>query len=111
MTSDNEQTITLKFTQVQILFDMCVHSMDFGSGFLDSEDVETLRQVAEVLGVDPEVATPNEFRQNYGLPCNRCIGEHKCINHRSGNPNEVTVKTAVPTTYVISPEDKSKPLA
>lgn len=50
---------------VQRLFDMVCNSMDFGSGFLESEDVEVLRDVAVKLGVDPVVGTPYEFRRNY----------------------------------------------
>jgi hypothetical protein len=47
---------------LQIIFDTAVHSMDFGSGFLDDEEVTALRAVAVLLGVDPLVATPDNFK-------------------------------------------------
>lgn len=50
---------------VQMLFDLMVHSMDFGSGFLDDDEVEALRRVAEQLGVEKDVATPSEFKHKY----------------------------------------------
>jgi hypothetical protein len=43
---------------LQGLFDIAVGSMDFGSGFLDIDDVKVLRKVAELLGVDPSEGTP-----------------------------------------------------
>jgi hypothetical protein len=53
---------------VQILFDTAVGSMDFGSGFLDDEEVYALRQTAELLGVDPMVATPTNYRKRMPHP-------------------------------------------
>lgn len=50
---------------LQITFDSAVHSMDFGSGFLDDEEVVALRAVAELLGVDPKHATPSNFYEKY----------------------------------------------
>ena len=50
---------------LRALFDTAVHSMDFGSGFLDDEEVASLRTVAVVLGVDPWEATPAKFRCKY----------------------------------------------
>lgn len=50
---------------LQIVFDTAVHSMDFGSGFLDDEEVVGLRAVAEILGVDPMLATPLNFQCKY----------------------------------------------
>lgn len=46
---------------VQVLFDTAINSMDFGSGFLDEEEVIALRAVAVALGVDPAIATPRQF--------------------------------------------------
>lgn len=65
---------------LRILFDALTNSMDFGSGFLDSEDVEALRAVAVLLGVDPMYGTPSEFTGQYPHPyeggylggCRRC---------------------------------------
>lgn len=50
---------------LRVLFDTAVGSMNFGSGFLDDEEVAALRQVAVILGVDPEVATPQNFKCKY----------------------------------------------
>ena len=46
----------------RVLFDLAVNSADFGSGFMDDEDVAALREAAKVLGVDPMEATPSKFR-------------------------------------------------
>ena len=50
---------------LRIVFDTAVHSMDFGSGFLDDEEVAALREVAVILGVDPAEATPRNFTCKY----------------------------------------------
>ena len=50
---------------VRVLFDIATNSLDFGSGFLDDEEVETLRRVAVMLGVDPKLATPYAFEHKY----------------------------------------------
>ncbi len=47
------------------VFDVAVRSMDFGSGFLDDEEVSLLRRAARLLGVDPMEATPSNFRCKY----------------------------------------------
>lgn len=50
---------------LRALFDVAVSSVDFGSGFLDDEEVACLRRAAEILGVDPMVATPDTFKCKY----------------------------------------------
>lgn len=55
----------IKKETLQALFDIAVGSMDFGSGFLDKEEVDVLRDVAELLGVNPSVGTPPEYRTKY----------------------------------------------
>jgi len=47
---------------LQRVFDTAVHSLDFGPGFLDHDEVISLRCVARLLGVDPEIATPINFK-------------------------------------------------
>lgn len=47
------------------VFDIAVHSMDFSSGFLSSEEVTQLRAYAEIIGVDPMEATPHEHKPKY----------------------------------------------
>lgn len=62
--------LTLDREQLQIVFDVAVGSLDFGSGFLDDEEVAGLRAVAVVLGVDPMDATPSNFMCKYGAEHN-----------------------------------------
>jgi hypothetical protein len=50
---------------LRALFDVAVGSMNFASGFLDTDEVNMLRRVAGLIGVDPMEATPHEFRQQY----------------------------------------------
>ncbi|MBM4409613.1 MAG: hypothetical protein FJ038_13690 [Chloroflexi bacterium] len=50
---------------LQIVFDTATSSLDFGSGFLDQEEVEALRAIAVILGADPMDATPENFRAQY----------------------------------------------
>lgn len=57
--------ITLYREDLRALFDIAVNALDFGSGMLDDAEVETLRRVAVVLGVDPLEATPRSHMKNY----------------------------------------------
>ncbi len=57
--------LTIERTTLQAVFDTAVNSMDFGSGFLDDDDVVELRKVAVVLGVPTEVATPRPMMCKY----------------------------------------------
>jgi hypothetical protein len=59
------ETMTLPADDLRAVFDIAVGSMDFGSGFLDDAEVETLRRVAVVIGVDPMEATPSIFAAKY----------------------------------------------
>lgn len=61
----SEKQIKIPFKTAQILFDALVTSLDFGSGFLDTEEVAALREVAVAIGVDPAKATPDEFQRDY----------------------------------------------
>lgn len=78
-------TVTIDCEVLRAVFDTAVHSMDFGSGFLDDEEVQALRACAIVLGVEPRIATPRNFVCKYehggehdakpsgtGLWCSRC---------------------------------------
>lgn len=67
-------------TTLQIVFDAAVGSLDFSSGFLDDEEVAGLRAIAVLLGVDPMVATPLNFKCKYDgkhEPWERCSHHHK----------------------------------
>ena len=50
---------------IKAILDIATHSMDWSSGFLDHEEVGTLRRVAEQVGVDPIEVTPFEWRRQY----------------------------------------------
>ncbi len=58
----NDRTVTVAFADLQMVFDTATNSMDFGSGFLDDEEIEALRRIAIVLGVDPIVAEPESYQ-------------------------------------------------
>jgi hypothetical protein len=76
--SDDEKSVTLPLADLQILFDTAVGSMDWGSGFLDAEEVEALRRVAIILGVDPLDATPDNHKCQYR-------GQHRWIVNYYGD--------------------------
>lgn len=59
------EQITIPKETAQRLFDALVNSMDFGSGFLETDDVEALRGLAVALGVDPATGTPGPFKAKY----------------------------------------------
>lgn len=62
---DEDEEVTIRRGDLRALLDVATGSMDFGSGFLDNEQVEVLRKVAEVLGVEPKVVTPSNFVCQY----------------------------------------------
>ena len=62
------ETVTIPLETAQRLFDALAGSMDFGSGFLESDDVEALRALAVAIGVDPAKGTPDEFAAQYPHP-------------------------------------------
>jgi hypothetical protein len=59
------ETVTMSKDSAQRVFDALSNSMDFGSGFLESEDVLALRELARVIGVDPSIGTPDEFKRDF----------------------------------------------
>jgi hypothetical protein len=63
--ADRPGLVALRFEDAQRLFDALANSMDFGSGFLESDDVEALRALAVAIGVDPQKGTPDEFAAQY----------------------------------------------
>lgn len=58
---DEDDELTVRKGDLRALLDVATSSMDFGSGFLDNEQVEVLRKIAEVLDVDPTIVTPHNF--------------------------------------------------
>ncbi len=61
----NHKIMPLNEDDVRKLFDIAYGSMDAGSGFLDSEEVGTLRTVADMLGIPREDGTPSLYRASY----------------------------------------------
>ncbi len=67
--SEGESRVSEPFTIpediAKAVFDVATGSMNFGSGFLDNEEVDALRAFARLIGVDPMNATPSTFRDSY----------------------------------------------
>lgn len=55
----DDELISVPKSVLQAVLDSAVGSMDYGSGFLDEEEVSALRDVAVLLGVDPWTVTPS----------------------------------------------------
>lgn len=73
-------TTTIPTEHLRAVFDIAVHSLDFGSGFLDTDEVNHLRAVAESLGVDPLEGTPREFKSTYPHPfCGEWSEDDECM--------------------------------
>jgi hypothetical protein len=56
-----DPAITVPTEDLRALFDIAVGSLNFVSGFLDTDEVDVLRRVAVQIGVDPMAGTPKEF--------------------------------------------------
>lgn len=57
--------ITIEREDLRALFDLATNSMDFGSGFMNHEDVLMLRRVAEIIGANEREAIPSNFRASF----------------------------------------------
>lgn len=64
-TYDEDEQITIRKGDLRAVLDVATMSMDFGSGFLDNEQVEALRKLAAIIGLDPIIATPFNFVCQY----------------------------------------------
>ena len=58
---DASKPTSIPHDVAQVVFDVAVGSLDFGSGFLDNDEITALRAFAEAIGVDPAKATPSNF--------------------------------------------------
>ncbi len=56
-----DPTVAVPTEDLRTMFDIAVGSLNFVSGFLDSDEVDVLRRVAVQIGVDPMAGTPKEF--------------------------------------------------
>lgn len=81
---------------LQIVFDTAINSMDFGSGFLDDEEVTALRDMAMRLGQDPLLATPSgHHKKFYGH-----VAEAGVVDTRTGLVDaDYGTKWTTPTQY------------
>lgn len=61
----NAKEVVVPIEIARAVFDIATNSMDFGSGFLDDEEVVQLRSFAERIGVDPMKGTPGNFKTNF----------------------------------------------
>jgi hypothetical protein len=73
--------VLMSHEDLQSMFDMATGSMNFMSGFLVTDEVELLRRVAHIIGVDPKVATPSEFYHAFGYGCFTCDSGYGCRQH------------------------------
>jgi hypothetical protein len=67
-----ERSVSVRLEALQIVFDTMINTLNFGSGFLDDKEVEALREIAVVIGIDPMSATPEKFHCKYE-------GEHRYL--------------------------------
>lgn len=65
-TYDEDETVEVRKGDLRAALDVATMSMDFASGFLDNEQVEALRKIATIIGIDPVLATPHNFVCQYG---------------------------------------------
>jgi hypothetical protein len=59
------EEVTVPLDDLKAILDIATQSMDWSSGFLDHDEVATLRRIAVAAGVDPMEATPTEWRLQY----------------------------------------------
>lgn len=62
---DEDDVLSIRKGDLRALLDIATSSLDFGSGFLNDEEVEILRSVAVTLGVDPMRVTPSNHECKY----------------------------------------------
>jgi len=80
-------TIPIEIEDLKALLDIMTHTMDFGSGFLDTNEITLLRKLAIEIGMNPMEVTPqdaavriahvytdydNVHPKNIGIHCKFC---------------------------------------
>lgn len=99
-----DETVVVRKAALATLFDLAVNSLDFGSGFWETADAIVAREVAEVLGVCPMLATPRADRSRYPL----CEGLRQGMAERA----DAIAAGKQPTPYwVVTEEDANRDLA
>ena len=75
---EHDDGTTVDVTEgVKVCFDVVVGSMDWGSGFLDYEEVHAVKTLAVSIGVEPPYYTED------GTECATCL--HYRDSHARGN--------------------------
>lgn len=62
---EEDDEVAVRRGDLRAVLDIASSSLDFGSGFLDNEQVEVLRKLAVVIGIDPVMVTPRNFIEQY----------------------------------------------
>lgn len=57
----SDEKITISLDDARHLFDLAIDTPLLCSGSFETDDVAVLRKLAELIGVDPASATPDEF--------------------------------------------------
>jgi hypothetical protein len=102
-----EKMISLRFEAAQRVFDALVSSMDFGSGFLETDDVVALRELATAIGVDPNKGTPSEFAAQYPHPYEPAA-DRVAIAYISGALSQRVAYSVTNSPYTVNDIDESK---
>lgn len=79
---DEDDELTIRRGDLRAIVDLATMSLDFGSGMLDNEQVEILRKLAGILGIDPTIVTPFNFVCVYN-------GKHSWQAPGSGLPSGI----------------------
>jgi hypothetical protein len=70
---------------VMDVYDIAINSMDFGSGFLSTEEVGNLRALGTAIGAerfdyqhDKCLRCGHDYERHYGNPVRRCVQDCSC---------------------------------
>lgn len=102
-----QKMIKMRFEAAQRVFDALVNSMDFGSGFLETDDVVALRELATAIGVDPNVGTPREFTAQYPHPFEAAV-DQRGIAYQFGALTQTVAYSVTNQPYTVNHIDESK---
>lgn len=83
--------VTLRREDAQRLFDLATDSPLICSGSFETDDVVVLRRLAALIGVDPNVATPDEFAAQYPHPFKRRPVHAKMLGGETGEQAQARI--------------------
>lgn len=101
-----EQTVTVSRETARVLYDVIVGSLDWGSGFLDSDEMRRVQELARAIGDVPLVRCRDRTKDD---PPNgvKWAGYESCtlpMGHRGGHEYDVRPVCVVdPTGWIASP--------